>query len=135
MSVYFSIVTNCQDLLIDNDVIRWHLDHGAVYNVHRVNSGCFGSGVGVVYLTVLCGLGAIVHFDTAPDITPADLRAAAKKVTGFIADAYPALFATIPGDRTRLLRFVRRLGFRDLPGGSIPAAPADFMLLKYFKRR
>ena len=113
-----------------NDVTLWHLQHGWIYDVQECRSGRL---IGVFFVTLLCGDGGIVHFDTLPGaVSPPLFLSALRLCIPFVSRHLDNIFATIPADRTRLIRLVKRIGFRDCPDASFLRDGRRISLLKYF---
>lgn len=135
MRIYFDAVLEPERLAVSTEVIRWHLAHGWVYNVWECSDdGASGRIVAVFYITVVCGVGGVLHFDTVVlDIPPAVIRAAMRKGVSMVAAVLPLVLATIPVAKSRLIRHVERLGFVRVVPGDFVAEGRQFVLLKYLK--
>ena len=112
-----------------DDVVAWHVVHGWVWDVYDGNSP-----IGVFYLTLLCGSGAICHFSSRTSVTiPAAVTLAAfRKGVRMVAPACPVLYATIPADKPKLIRVAVRLGFGLIERGGFDLDGRKIMLLKYY---
>ena len=127
-SVYFEVVRRKEDLLVCNDVILWHLAHGGVYNCYRVVDGMIAAELDCIYLTLLCGSGAIIHIAPAEHIlSRQDIAGVIYKIRSFVAPAFPVLYATIPHGKAALSHLARRAGFVPIPDGG----SEEFQLLKF----
>lgn len=130
-SVYFTGVDRIEQLCIDNDVTRWHVAHGWVWNV--VDAG--GSPLGVLYATLLCGSGAVLHFDTICVIRPGVILAAMRKGVRMVVSSCDVVYATIPAKKHKLISVVERLGFGIIAGGGYESDGAEIVLLKYIENQ
>jgi len=131
--VYFAKVGRPEELAVDNDVTRWHLAHGWIWNVLEVDrDNRVVRPLGVFFATLLCGDGAVIHFCSVPGISipPAITLAAFRKAIRMISPACSILLATIPQDRASLIRCAYRLGFR-MTTGSFDRDGRHILLLKY----
>lgn len=131
--VYFEKIKRPEDLAVDNDVTRWHFDHGWIWNVLEVDhDNRIVRPLGVFFATLLCGDGAVIHCDSIPGIVipPAVTLAAFRKAIRMVAPACSLLLATIPEDRVSLIRVVVRLGFR-ITTGSFERDGKRILLLKF----
>jgi hypothetical protein len=113
-----------------NSVTVWHLEHGFVWDVVEAPSG---RRIGVFFCTLLCGDGCIVHFDSVPgiDISWSSVLAAMRKGIRMIAPCWQVIYATIPAEKSALIRIARRLGFCVVSGGGFMRGNAEIILLKY----
>ena len=124
---------------VADEVTAWHAVHGWLWNVVVYeNTDQHGptrtDTIGVFYCTLLCGDGAVVHFDTVGPIAPLHLLAAMKKGIRMIAPYCGVIFATIPEDRAKLIRVAIRLGFGLTDGGYLRDGQ-KIALLKFFAPR
>ena len=112
-----------------DEVIAWHVIHGWVWDVYDRRSP-----VGVFYCTVICGSGAICHFSTRAGIKiPASvILAAFRKGVRMVAPKCPVLYATIPEEKTKLIRVAVRLGFGVVEDGGFVLEGDKMVLLKYY---
>lgn len=115
-----------------DEVIAWHVSHGWVWDVVEVPTG---RRLGVLYCTLLCGDGGVVHFSTVPGIKIPwqTTHAAMRKAMRMIVPVCNVLLATIPADNRALVRCARRLGF--LPMTRYFREGREIMLLQYFSRK
>lgn len=105
---------NTKNPCVDNEITRWHLRHGWLYNAYRIPAN---QPVGVFYATLLCGDGAVIHFDVIPEarLSPLEILHGFRKGIRLIASALPVVFATIPEEKHKLIRCIERLGFVRIP--------------------
>lgn len=93
-----------------DDVYAWHVDHGNVWKVlHN------GKWVAVLAVTDLCGLGVICHFNCDPDVDPFVAATAMRSGVRFLQQQYPAVYASLPDERTDMRWLILALGFIPLP--------------------
>ena len=117
-------------LFIDNDVTRWHLAHGWIWNV----SSSDNSPLGVFYCTLLCGDGCIIHFDALPHIPWTAILPAFKKAIRMISPVSDVVYATVPDSRAKLIRILIRLNFAPVSsGGFLRDQTTPVTLLKLIK--
>ena len=130
--VYFEKVGRVEDLAVDDEVTRWHFDHGWIWNVLEIDrDNRVVRPLGVFFATLLCGDGAVIHCSSIPGISIhwSLTLAAFRKAIRMLAPVCGILLATIPEERRALLRVIRRLGFREI--GSFPRDGERVLLLKY----
>ena len=138
MKIYFQKVTEPGRAACNTSVVEWHILHGWCYNVWDCSDdGKQGRIIGVFYVTLLCGLGGILHFDTvADDIPGSHFRAAFRKAIRIVQPYLGLILTTIPRDKGKLIRTVEHLGFVPVP---LPVpflfAEAAYLLLQYLPRR
>ena len=95
---------------IVNPVTFWHLEHGWIWNIIDRRSN---SPLGVLYATLICGDGAVLHFETAAEKVPfAYTLSAMRRAVALLAKHCPLMLATIPQHKVKLIRCVQRIGFR-----------------------
>ena len=117
-------------LFIDNDVTRWHLAHGWIWNVIAPDN----SPLGVFYCTLLCGDGCIIHFDALPHIPWSVILPAFRKAIRMISPVSDVVYATVPDSRTKLIRILIRLNFAPVSsGGFLRDQTTPITLLKLIK--
>ena len=117
-------------LVIDNDVTRWHLTHGWIWNVIAPDN----SPLGVFYCTLLCGDGCIIHFDALPHIPWSVILPAFRKAIRMISPVSDVVYATVPDSRTKLIRILIRLNFAPVSsGGFLRDQTTPVTLLKLIK--
>ena len=117
-------------LIIDNDVTRWHLAHGWIWNVIAPDN----SPLGVFYCTLLCGDGCIIHFDALPHIPWSVILPAFRKAIRMISPVSDVVYATVPDSRTKLIRILIRLNFAPVSsGGFLRDQTTPVTLLKLIK--
>ena len=122
--------TRATTLLIDNDVTRWHLAHGWIWNV----SSSDNSPLGVFYCTLLCGDGCIIHFDALPHIPWSVILPAFRKAIRMISPVSDVVYATVPDSRAKLIRILIRLNFTPISsGGFLRDQTTPVTLLKLIK--
>jgi hypothetical protein len=96
---------------IDSPVIRWHVEHGWVYDImaghHRP--------IGVIYCSVICGHGCVAHFDTlAHSADFATIRQAFRAGVDLLRRDLPLVLTTVPEEKRSLIRLLQRFGFRKI---------------------
>lgn len=114
-----------------NEVTLWHLAHGYIYDAVEVPSG---RRIGVLYYTMLCGDGGVIHFETVPHVklSSSTILYGFRKAISMLA-SMDVLFATIPAANRKLINIVCRLGFRVVKdGGFERSGEGSIVLLKYF---
>ena len=116
-----------------NEVISWHLEHGWVWDAVEFPSR---RRCAVLYCTLLCGDGCIIHFETVPGIRVSHLflLSGMRRAMRMIAPVCGVIYATIPEEKRKLIRVAEHLGFR--------RTDADFdrdgvkiCMLKYLKEQ
>jgi hypothetical protein len=112
---------------VNNDVIRWHLVHGWVWDVVAD-----GRRIGVLYATIMCGDGVVLHFFTVPGIRipAAVIREAFRKALRITAPL-GVVFATIPKRRRSLIKLCIRLGFVETSACFHSDVNGEIAFLKY----
>ncbi len=115
---------------VSNEAVLWHLDHGWVWDAIDRRSG---ERFGVLYCTLLCGDGAIAHFDIAPGCrpSPALFLTGMRHGLEMISPVCGVLFATVPAKRARFVRILIRLGFGITDAG-FRRDGEEILMLKYF---
>ena len=122
--------TRATTLIIDNDVTRWHLAHGWIWNVIAPDN----SPLGVFYCTLLCGDGCIIHFDALPDIPWSVILPAFRKAIRMISPVSDVVYATVPTSHAKLIRILIRLNFAPVSsGGFLRDQTTPVTLLKLIK--
>ena len=124
MTVYFEkTITPC----IADEVILWHVAHGFVWNLRDSGGRLFG----VFFATLLNGDGTVIHFSIVPgeDVSPA-LQLAAYRKGVMIVRPLGVVFATIPEEKSKLLRIARHLGFAETQGDFYRPGTGKIRLLK-----
>ena len=117
-------------LFIDNDITRWHLAHGWIWNVIAPDN----SPLGVFYCTLLCGDGCIIHFDALPDIPWHVILPAFRKAIRMISPVSDVVYATVPTSHAKLIRILIRLNFSPVSsGGFLRDQTTPVTLLKLIK--
>ena len=114
-----------------NEVTLWHSQHGFLYDVVQAD----GRRIGVFYATLICGEGAILHFDAVQDgnIPWISTFSAMKKALKMILKCrFNVIYATIPEEKKRLIQIAVRLGFRIVTDGGFFRDSQKISLLKYF---
>lgn len=114
---------------IANDVTAWHVSHGWIWNVIEVRTH---RPIGVFYCTFLCGDGCVCHFDTFGTLSPAVILASFKKGVRMIKEHCPVIYATIPAEKSKLIRCACRLGFKVIPDAGFERDGVEMTFLKYF---
>ena len=112
-----------------NDAILWHLKHGWVWDAVEVSSG---RRYAVLYCTLLCGDGCIIHFETVHG-TPVSylfLLSGMRRAMRMIAPVCDVIYATIPEEKQKLIRVAERLGFRKTDAGFMRDG-LNICMLKY----
>lgn len=112
-----------------NDAILWHLKHGWVWDAVEVSSG---RRYAVLYCTLLCGDGCIIHFETVSG-TPVSylfLLSGMRRAMRMIAPVCDVIYATIPEEKQKLIRVAERLGFRKTDAGFMRDG-LNICMLKY----
>lgn len=112
-----------------NDAILWHLKHGWVWDAVEVSSS---RRYAVLYCTLLCGDGCIIHFETVPG-TPVSylfLLSGMRRAMRMIAPVCDVIYATIPEEKQKLIRVAERLGFRKTDAGFMRDG-LNICMLKY----
>lgn len=116
---------------VDTEVTRWHMQHGWLWDVVTAS----GEHLGVIFCTLLCGDGAIVHFTPLPgaDIPPTAMLGALRKMIRMIPPVCPILLATVPDDdgHAHLIRVLIRLGFARTNADFARTDGQDVAVLKY----
>lgn len=115
---------------VKNAITRWHASHGWLYNAYRLPEN---RSVGVFYATLLCGDGAVIHFDVAPgaDLSAPEILHGVRSAIRMIGRAsLNVIYTTIPGDRTGLIKLMTRFGFREVPDGGFLRDGLPVVLLK-----
>lgn len=108
--IRFEIVKRFSNACVKNEVVKWHTQHGWVYNVW---SNVDERYLGVYYCTLLCGDGVVLHFESCvDDIAVGDILAAFKKGIQMMSKQNIVL-ATIPKD-LKLCRIAKRLRFKEI---------------------
>lgn len=112
---------------IMDDVIAWHVVHGFVWDLRDPSGRLFG----VFFATLLNGDGTVIHFSIVPgeDVSPA-LQLAAYRKGVRIVRPLGVVFATIPEEKSKLLRIARHLGFVETQGDFHRPGTGKIRLLK-----
>ena len=118
---------------VDNEVTRWHLAHGWLWDVFDRKQNC---NIGVFFVTLMCGDGAIVHFDRIPDVNvdAAALLCAFRRGIELVGNYGNVIYATIPSSNVKLIRCACRLGFVVCHGAEYMRFEQEITLLKYLPR-
>ena len=112
--------------------IRWHIDHGWVWDVVETRTG---RKIGVFYCTLLGGDGCVVHFESACPIPWAVTFSAFKKAMQMVSPHCNVVLATIPASKKKLIDAAILLGFGIVDAGYERPGEGEIVLLKYFGRR
>lgn len=116
---------------VADEIITWHIAHGWVWNV-----SADGVYYGVIFCTLLCGDGVIIHFTPKPGVTiPFSVSLAAFKKVVKITTPLGVVFATIPRSKSKLIQILKRLGFSETTGGFIREGEGEVALLKYLQNQ
>lgn len=120
---------------VDSPEIRWHVDHGWVWDVIEIETR---RRIGVFFCTLLCGDGCIVHFSSVPGEKipwPVTLAAFRKGMKMVANTGMGVIYATIPAEKRKLVGAAILLGFGITDGGFVRKGTGEIVLLKYFGRR
>ena len=125
--VYFK---HCIIPCVDNEVTRWHVAHGWIWDVVECSS-C--RKIGVFFVTLLCGDGGIIHFYKAPGITldGTTVLSAFRRGIGLAAANCNVVYATVPVVNSKLIRCLKCLDFVECSNGGFFREAAEIKLLKY----
>lgn len=115
---------------VDNEVTRWHTEHGWVWNVYDVRNGVFA---GVFFASLLCGDGCVCHFirKKSVPVSPSLILAAFKKGMRIISPVCDVIYATVPERKEKLIQVLIKLGF-GLTGSVFYRNGDKIILLQYF---
>jgi len=126
MIAFFNTDSPC----VDNEITRWHLRHGWLYNAYRIPAR---KPVGVFFATLLCGDGAVVHFDVIPEarLSPLEiLHGFRKGIRMMLSAQLNVIYATIPEEYGDLIRVASHLGFRIVRDGGFRRDEKHVALLR-----
>lgn len=114
-----------------NEITLWHLQHGLIWDVVEAPSGRY---LGVFFATLLCGDGCIIHFFSLPDvvISPPTTLYAFRKAIQIMSTYGNVIYATVPEEKTKLVKVLRLLGFGIVADGNFSRSGQNILLLKYF---
>ena len=112
--------------------IRWHIDHGWVWDVVETRTGRM---VGVFYCTILGGDGCVVHFESSGNVPWPVTFSAFKKGMQMVSPHNNVVLATIPASKGKLIDAAILLGFGIIDAGYERPGEGKIVLLKYFGRR
>lgn len=117
-----------------NDITLWHLEHGFLWDVVEVPSG---RRIAVFFCTLLCGDGCIVHFDSVKgvEVSWGAVLAAMRKGIRMVSDCGAVIYATIPAEKSSLIRCACCLGFAIVDAGGFLRDGKEIVLLKYLKNQ
>jgi hypothetical protein len=109
--VQFETVKQYKKACIKNEIIKWHIKHGWVYNVW---SNVDEKYIGIFYCTLLAGDGVVLHFLSCERVLihPVDIYSAFKQGIELMKSQNIVL-ATIP-KKLKLCRIAKRLGFKEI---------------------
>ena len=113
-----------------NDVVRWHLAHGYVWDVVEET----GRRLGVFYCTRMCGDGNFIHFYSVPgiEISASTVLYTFRKAIRMMSRE-GVIYATVPVKKKGLYRVLIRLGFIEWRYGRYDRDGEEIALLKYFE--
>ena len=110
-----------------DDVVLWHLEHGFVWDAVEVPSG---RRFGVFFATLLGGDGCIIHFYIREKVSAATFLYGFRKAVRMAEEVFPAVFATVPESKNKLVSVLQRVGFSILENGGFDRKGEKILLLK-----
>ena len=127
--VYFK---HCIVPCVNSQAARWHLAHGWIWDVWEMERQRF---IGVFYATLLCGDGAVIHFELRENIQlhSATILSAFRRGIALVAANAGVVYATVPAANCKLIRCLCRLGFAVCPNAGFDRDSEKIELLKYFR--
>lgn len=132
--IYFELADE-ENVCVVNEKTLWHCKHGGVYNcLHVTAEHVADRKLGVFYVTMLPGIGGIVHVETCCGavITPADILGAWKKLLKMLSATFPVILANVSAGNKKLLNILLRSKFTVVDRELFATEEeGGFILLKY----
>lgn len=129
--IYFESVRKGE---IGHEFADWHIKHGWCWRVWSCSEdGKQGRVIGVFCVTLQLGAGGVLHFDAFCPLEPREILEGMKKGLKMVS-GLDVIYTMICTEKRKLLRIVKRMGFKELEGGGFRSGELEFVLLKYFKR-